>query len=275
MKTFVQSLKGLAVGLTTLAISIVPSLSFAQTQPNIVTMQGNDYVIDVRLAMTMCGLIPAQYRSLIPLCTGRITTTPTGGTQATGIPVISGLTATGVYNQGGNITWQTNMPTTTALWYRSANNMQWTLLQGPAGYRTNHSISLNSLSANSPYVIITGGTNATGQTGYSGNFSLTTNSLQSNQVMNPTISISNIGGNGATVNVGANMPVRAYVTYGPVGSSTMMTAYSTGYSSGSYGMQNPVTIQNLSGMTNYQGQVYVLDQSGNVVGTQSINWTTQ
>ncbi|MDB4983994.1 MAG: hypothetical protein JWM20_173 [Patescibacteria group bacterium] len=258
-KTYlVSTIAGLA------ALFAFPALSLASNYT--VSPQVSGFtLLSVTQAAVVCQSLPDAIAAQMSFCRYN-----TGGTViTTGSPVISNIMVTNLTSTGAMISWTTDQPTTTLLWY-TANPTTPNVLSGYAnpsqGYSTNHNITLSGINTGAGHTFSVGGNSSGGAFGSS---TIQAFPAGTSMSYNPTFSVSNVTNNAATLNIGANMPVRATVSYyGPNGNTL------TANSGNLYGMSNTIYLNNLSSNTNYRGTVTVYDQSGNVVGTYQLNTTT-
>ncbi len=279
-KILITSTAAVAVLIGLFVVGIVPSLALASNyaiSPNVTGYT----VVGVAQANIICKNLPDWAAGLMTFCAPSSTVIVPPVTSSVVFSNIAVVDTTGVNGTNGlTISWMTDQPTTTTVWYQSdpSNAAQAIAYSNPSqGLTTAHSLTIAGFTPSAASTFMVGGSDAAGTTDQSTGQSftswpVTTMGGSSSFGMipaNPTISVSDVTSTGATVNVNANEPIRATITYSTLGGAT-----STMYSSSAYEASNPIYLNNLDESASYQGEVTVYGQNGSTVGTYPISWVT-
>ena len=196
-------------------------------------------------------------------------------------PVISTVTVRYITDNVVSISWNTNEPTTTNVWYRKSRNNVFSsalsVFTTPAPdttLTTSHSVTIQGLDSKTKYEYRVGGTDAAGNTGRSGELLFITgtiNNSNSPDTIKPILyNLSVITSdyrdrNTVRLDWKTNEPTVSRVTYSTSGDFNSDSKYVT---SRSYNRDQKIRLNSLARKTFYYYKIESTDRSGNT------NWDT-
>ena len=177
------------------------------------------------------------------------------------------------------ISWHTDQPTTSLVWYKKANDMNILSLKASVNaefekkdgsYKTDHKIQVSGLDPNTRYIFTIGGLERDGDIVTSSETSFRTLLAE---VVNPIITSFTAGSittSKASLILTTNEPVTAQVTYNVKGSTSIKMVQSSPFAT-----KHIMPIISLTSGTDYEAKVKITNRKGEVSESGVLSWTTR
>lgn len=186
-------------------------------------------------------------------------------------PVISNILISEITMNSAVVSWKTNEPATSMIWYSSSSpiNKDDASKVKIDSRVLDHSFKISGLSTDTKYYVIVGGSDLAGNKSESAEQSFTTLKSDTTAPLFMSIAIVNTTDISTGMFIHANEPVKVSVTYGVAGiSNTKIVSEDT------LAADHTMAIVGLTANTNYTAKVKITDKSGNMTESDTVSWKT-